>query len=58
VLVDEPGRALRARDIEASLRAPVVATVLLDPAIARAVDAGLLVARLPTGFRHAVRLAA
>ena len=58
VLVDEPGRALRARDVEASVAAPVVATVLLDPAIARAVDAGLLLARLPIGFRHAVRRAA
>jgi MinD superfamily P-loop ATPase len=58
VLVEEPGRALRARDVEASLGAPVIATVLLDPAIARAVDAGLLLARLPTAFRHAVRLAA
>jgi hypothetical protein len=58
VLVDEPGRALRARDVEASLGVPVVATVLLDPAIARAVDAGLLLARLPLGFRHAVRRAA
>jgi hypothetical protein len=58
VLVEEPGRALRAPDIEASLGAPVVATVLLDPAIARAVDAGLLLARLPAGFRNAVRLAA
>jgi len=58
VLIDEPGRALRARDIEAGLGAPVVATVLLDPAIARAVDAGLLLARVPSAFRHAVRLAA
>jgi hypothetical protein len=58
VLVEEPGRALRAGDIEASLGAPVVATVLLDPAIARAVDAGLLLARLPAGFRNAVRIAA
>jgi hypothetical protein len=58
VLIDEPGRALRAGDVSASLGAPVVATVLLDPAIARAVDAGLLLARLPAGFRHAVRLAA
>jgi hypothetical protein len=58
VLVEEPGRALRAPDIEASLGVPVVATVLLDPAIARAVDAGLLLARLPAGFRHALRLAA
>ena len=58
VLVEEPGRALGAPDIEASLGVPVVATVLLDPAIARAVDAGLLQARLPIGFRHALRLAA
>jgi hypothetical protein len=58
VLIDEPGRALRARDIECGLGAPVVATVLLDPAIARAVDAGLLLARVPSAFRHAVRLAA
>ncbi len=58
VLVDEPGRPLRARDVEASVGAPVVATVLLDPAIARAVDAGLLLARLPIGFRHAMRMAA
>jgi hypothetical protein len=58
VLVEEPGRALRARDVEASLGVPVVATVLLDPAIARAVDAGLLLARLPTAFRNAVRRAA
>ena len=58
VLVDEPGRALRARDVQTSLGVPVVATVLLDPAIARAVDSGLLLARLPIGFRHAMRMAA
>ena len=52
VLVDEPGRALGTRDIETSLGAPVVANVLLDPAMARAVDAGLLAARLPAGFRQ------
>ena len=40
------------------LGVPIVATVLLDPAIARAVDAGLMLARLPAAFRHAVRLAA
>jgi len=37
---------------------PVVARLEHDPAIARAVDAGLLLARLPTVFRRAVRLAA
>jgi hypothetical protein len=58
VLVDEPGRALRADDIEASLGAPVVSTVLLDPAVARAVDSGLLLAHLPAGFRRAMQRAA
>lgn len=47
VLVDEPGRRLRARDVERSIGAPIVSTVSIDPAIARAVDAGLLAARLP-----------
>lgn len=58
VLVDEPGRSLRAADIEASLGAPIVNTSLLDPAIARAVDAGLLVSRLPSGWRRQLRRAA
>ena len=58
VLVDEPGRSLRADDIEASLGAPVVSTTLVDPAIARAVDAGLLVSRLPGGWRRQLRRAA
>ena len=47
VLVAEPGRALSARDIEHALGVPVEATVSVDPAVARAVDAGLLAARLP-----------
>ncbi len=58
VLIDEPGRALRADDVETSLGAPIVASTLLDPAIARAVDAGLLVARLPSGLRRQLRAAA
>ena len=57
VLVDEPGRALRRGDIEASLGAPVVATTLCDPAVARAVDAGLLASRLPGGLRRQLRAA-
>lgn len=48
VLVDEPGRALRADDVAAAIGAPVVAVVSYDPKIARAVDAGLGVSRLPT----------
>lgn len=58
VLIEEPGRALRAADIEASVGAPVVSTALLDPAIARAVDAGLLVSRLPSAWRRRLRAAA
>ena len=58
VLVDEPGRSLRPPDIEASLGAPIVATTLCDPAIARAVDAGLLVSRLPGGLKRQLREAA
>lgn len=55
VLVEEPGRGLGRADIEAALRVPVVATVALDPAVARAVDAGLLTTRLPTSLRRSLR---
>jgi hypothetical protein len=58
VLVEEPGRALRARDVESALDAPVVATLALDPAVARAVDAGLLAARLPRLLQRELRNAA
>ena len=58
VLVEEPGRALRVADVEASVGAPVVATALLDPAIARAVDSGLLTSRLPAAWRRRLRRAA
>ena len=47
VLVDEPGHALTPRDVEHAVGAPVVATVSYDPAVARAVDAGMLGSRLP-----------
>lgn len=47
VLVEEEGRALGRTDVEDVLGVPVVATVPVDAAVARAVDAGLLVARLP-----------
>ncbi|HWL45050.1 MAG TPA: hypothetical protein VNQ73_19050 [Ilumatobacter sp.] len=52
VLVEEPGRRLGADDIEAALAVPVVAVLLLDPAVARAADAGLLMSRLPSGLRR------
>ncbi len=58
VLVTEPGRSLRPADVEHSLGAPVVATVSLDPAVARMVDAGLLTTRMPRGLVHDLRGAA
>jgi len=54
VLVGEPGRALTARDIERAVGAPVVAELHYDPTVARAVDAGLLAARLPATLAHAL----
>lgn len=51
VLVAEPGRRLGAAEVEHTTAAPVVATVPYDPAIARAVDAGLLLGRVPAGLR-------
>jgi len=47
ILLDELGRALTAADAEAALGAPVVATIEVHPQIARAIDAGLLIARPP-----------
>lgn len=58
VLVAEPGRRLRVADVERSVGAPVLASIPLDPAIARAVDAGLLAARLPRGVLRKLRSAA
>jgi hypothetical protein len=47
IVLHEPGRALRSQDVAYAVHAPVVAEISLDPAVARAVDAGLLAARLP-----------
>lgn len=55
VMVGEPGRALGATDIERALGVPVVAEIVWDPAIARAVDAGLLGSRLPGGLVRELR---
>jgi hypothetical protein len=55
VLVVEPGRSLRAADIARALGAPVIAEVDFDPAVARAVDAGLLAARLPKSLLRTLR---
>lgn len=45
VLVKEEGRVLTAHDVESVLGVSVVATVPVDPSIARAVDAGVLPVR-------------
>jgi hypothetical protein len=58
VLVDEPGRALTSTDVERALGVGVIAEVRLDPAVARAVDAGLLIARLPRSLSLSLRTAA
>ena len=58
VLVQEAGRAIGRRDIEEVLGVPVRAVVDLDPAVARAVDAGLLACRLPRGLERSLRRAA
>jgi len=58
VLVDEPGRSLTSRDVEHALGVPVAAEVRLDPAVARAVDAGLLIARLPKSLIISLKRAA
>jgi hypothetical protein len=47
VVVTEPGRSLNATDVSEALGRPVVAEVPLDPAVARAVDAGVFGARAP-----------
>jgi len=56
VVVREPGRALTARDVERTVKAPVVAHVEHDPGVSRAVDAGLLAARrMPRSIEAALR---
>lgn len=58
VVVDESHRSLGAADIEAMLGVPVRAVVPVEGAIARAVDAGLLGARVPGGLARALHRAA
>ncbi|HEX2192486.1 MAG TPA: hypothetical protein VHH09_04780 [Acidimicrobiales bacterium] len=58
VLVNEEGRSLAGRDIEEALGIPLRARVPYDAAIARAVDAGLLAARIPRRLERSLRRAA
>lgn len=51
VVIEEPGRALRASDVENAVGVTVWRRLVLDPAVARSVDAGLLGARLPRSLR-------
>lgn len=47
VVITEPGRALSVEDVAGVLETPVRAVIPQDPAVARAIDAGLLASRLP-----------
>jgi len=55
VLVSEPGRSLDRRDVTQVLGLPVLAQVDLDPAVARAVDAGLLTRSAPRSLERSLR---
>jgi hypothetical protein len=55
VLVVEDGRALTADDIADALQVPVRAQVSVTPQVARTVDAGVLVARLPRSLERELR---
>ncbi len=52
VLVEEPGRALRSRDVAAAVGASHVERVPWDPRVARSIDAGTLVNLLPSPLRR------
>ena len=58
VLVREPGRSLGRADVEDVLGVPVVACIEQSVDVARAVDAGLLMARLPSPLARGLREAA
>jgi len=58
ILVGEEGRSLSRRDVEEVLGVPVRAEVAYDPAVARAVDAGLLARRVPRALARSLRQAA
>lgn len=55
VLITEPERSLCSRDVEDMLGVPIAAEIAWEAAIARAVDSGLLSARLPRRLTSAMR---
>ena len=52
VLVEEPGRALRPRDVAAAVGASQMERVAWDPRVARSIDAGTIVSMLPPPLRR------
>ncbi len=54
VVVTEPGRVRSAEDISQALDAPVLTEIPCDPAVARHVDAGLLLAQTPASLAASV----
>jgi hypothetical protein len=58
VVVQEPGRVLTTADVQQVVEVPVLAEVVLDPAVARTVDAGMLAGRLPRSLAKALSDAA
>lgn len=57
IFIDEPGRALNAKDISDVLGLPVVGVVEADPEVTRAVDSGTLVRRIPASLARGLRRA-
>jgi cellulose biosynthesis protein BcsQ len=55
VIVEEQGRALGAREVADVLGVPVLASVPVRASIARVVDAGVLIARLPDSVARPTR---
>lgn len=58
VLLREPGRTMGRDDVEHVVGAPIVADIPVDPAVARAVDAGVLGRRVPRALARPLRAAA
>ena len=58
VVIREPGRTLSRHDVELAVGAPVRVEIEADPAVARAVDSGLMAGRLPRSLERGLRHAA
>jgi hypothetical protein len=58
VMIHEPGRTLSRYDVESAVGAPVRVEIEADPAVARAVDSGLMAGRLPRSLERGLRHAA